>query len=112
MPKQSSSFSSPSEMAGSSSSSSSSEESATEDFEREARSCSIALKYSSSVLALARRAWTLDFCVRNVPWALMSFIPGCKYPWTESQFWIWLVVNLVLSSNFDHHLTLKVLWRI
>ncbi|KAL9419523.1 hypothetical protein AB3S75_037310 [Citrus x aurantiifolia] len=74
MPKQSSSFSSPSEIAGSSSSSSSSEESATEDFEREAKSCSIALEYSSSVLALARRAWALDFCVRNVPWALMSLI--------------------------------------
>ena len=56
MPKQSSSLSSPREMNGSSSSSSSlsSEDSATEDFDREARSCSMALKYSSSVLALAK----------------------------------------------------------
>ena len=62
MPKQSSSFSSPRETVGSSSSSSSSSvESATEDLDREARSCSIALKYSSSVLALAKRAWALDF---------------------------------------------------
>ncbi|KAH9698194.1 hypothetical protein KPL71_023924 [Citrus sinensis] len=60
IPKQSSSFSSPRETVGSSSSSSS-VESATEDLDREARSCSIALKYSSSVLALARRAWALDF---------------------------------------------------
>ena len=50
MPKQSSSLSSPREMNGSSFSSSSlsSEDSATEDFDREARSCSMALKYSSA----------------------------------------------------------------
>ncbi|KAH9650388.1 hypothetical protein KPL70_026369 [Citrus sinensis] len=69
MPKQSSSLSSPREMKGSSSSStsssSSSEESAAEDFDREARSCSMALKYSSLVLALAKRDWALDFWVRK-----------------------------------------------
>ncbi|KAH9686899.1 hypothetical protein KPL70_014561 [Citrus sinensis] len=46
------------------------EESATEDFDLEARSCSMALKYSSSVLALANRDWALDFWVRKVCWAL------------------------------------------
>ncbi|KAH9656855.1 hypothetical protein KPL70_022838 [Citrus sinensis] len=82
MPKQSSSLSSPREMKGSSSSStsssSSSEESAAEDFDREARSCSMALKYSSSVLALAKRDWALDFWVRKVCWALEASRVGCR----------------------------------
>ncbi|KAH9679286.1 hypothetical protein KPL71_026070 [Citrus sinensis] len=78
IPKQSSSFSSPREMVGSSSSSSSSEESATDDFDRKARSCSMALKYSSSILALAKRDWALDFWVRKVCWALESLMVGCS----------------------------------
>ncbi|KAH9649498.1 hypothetical protein KPL70_026002 [Citrus sinensis] len=82
MPKQSSSLSSPREMKGSSSSStsssSSSEEPAAEDFDREARSCSMALKYSSSVLALAKRDWALDFWVRKVCWALEASRVGCR----------------------------------
>ncbi|KAH9686387.1 hypothetical protein KPL70_014334 [Citrus sinensis] len=47
------------------SSSSSSEVSATDDFDREARSCSMALKYSSSVLAPANSDWALDFWVKK-----------------------------------------------
>ena len=113
MPKQSSSLSSPREMKGSSSSStsssSSSEESAAEDFDREARSCSMALKYSSSVLALAKRDWALDFWVRKVCWALKASRVGCRRFLEESQSLIMLTVNLDCSSNFDHHLTLKVL---
>ena len=64
----------------SSSSSSSSEESATEDFDLEVRSCSITLKYSSSVLALAKRDWALDFWVRKVCWALELFMVGGRKP--------------------------------
>ena len=109
--KQSSSFSSPREMNGSSSSSSSSssEESATNDFDREVRSCSITLKYSSSVLALAKKDWALDFWVRNVCWALDPFKVDCRKPLEQSQFLIRVSVNLACSSNLDHHFTLKVL---
>ena len=111
MPKQSSSFSTPREMNGSSSSlsSSSSVEFATEDFDLEARSCSMALKYSSSVLALANRDWALDFWVRKVCWALEASRVGCRRFLEESQSLIMSTVNLDCSSNFNHHLTLKVL---
>ena len=111
IPKQSSSFSSLREINGSSFSSSSSEESATEDFDLEVRSCSITLKYSSSVLALAKRDWALDFWVRKVSWALTSLMVGGKKPLEQSQSWIRVSVNLDCSSNFDHHFTLKVLCR-
>ena len=60
----------------SSSSSSSSEVSATDDFDREARSCSMALKYSSSVLAPANSDWALDFWVKKVCWALECVMVG------------------------------------
>ena len=66
MPKQSSSFSSPREMKGSSSPEVLEDELATEISNLVARSCCITLKYSSSVLALARRDWALDFWVKNV----------------------------------------------
>ncbi|KAH9704648.1 hypothetical protein KPL70_011549 [Citrus sinensis] len=104
MPKQSCSLSSPREMKGSSSSltssSSSSEEFAAEDFDREARSCSMALKYSSSVLALAKRDWALDFWVRKVCWALEASRVGWRRFLEESQSLIMLTVNLDYSSNF------------
>ncbi|KAH9704363.1 hypothetical protein KPL70_011429 [Citrus sinensis] len=85
----------------------SSKESATEDFDLEVRSCSMALKYSSSVLALANRDWALDFWVRKVCWALEASRVGCRRFLEESQSLIMLTVNFDCSSNFDHHLTLK-----
>lgn len=112
IPKQSSLFSSPREMNGSSSLSSSSEEFATDDFDLEVRSCSITLKYSSSVLALAKRDCALDFWVRKVCWALEPVMVGCRKPLEQSQFLIRVSVSLVCSSNFDHHFTLNVLCRI
>ena len=110
MPKQSSSFSSPREINGSSSAEVLEEELATDVSDLVARSCCMTLKYSSSVLALARRDWALDFWVRNVCWALDSLMVGGRKPFEPSQFWTRVSVNLDFSSNFDHHFTLKVLW--
>ena len=110
MPKQSSSFSSPREIKGSSSAEVLEEELATDVSDLVARSCCMTLKYSSSVLALAKRDWALDFWVRKVCWALFSLMVGGRKPFEPSQFWTSVSVNLVFSSNFDHHLTLKVLW--
>ena len=110
MPKQSSSFSSPREMNGSSSPEVLEEELATDVSDLVARSCCMTLKYSSSVLALARRDWALDFWLRKVCWALVSLMVGGRKPLDASQFWTRVSVSLACSSNFDHHLILKVLW--
>ena len=80
MPKQSSSFSSPREIKGSSSPEVLEEELATDVSDLVARSCCITLKYSSSVLALAKRDWALDFLVRKVCWALDSLMVEGKKP--------------------------------
>ena len=61
MPKQSSSFSLPREIKGSSSPEVLEEEDATYVSDLVARSCCMTVKYSSSVLALARRDWALVF---------------------------------------------------
>ena len=108
MPKQSSLFSSPREMNGSASLEELEEELATDVSDLVVRSCCITLKYSSSVLALAKRDWALDFWVRKVSWALTSLTVGGRKPLEQSQFRIKVSVNLVCSSNFDHHLTLEV----
>lgn len=102
----SSSFSSSREINGSSSSS---EESATEDFDLDVGNCSITLKYSSSVLALAKRDWALDFWVRKVCWALEFLLVGGRKPLEQSQCLMRVSVNLVCSSNFNHNFTLNVL---
>ncbi|KAH9764271.1 hypothetical protein KPL70_001464 [Citrus sinensis] len=86
MPKQSSSFSSPREIKGSSSPEVLEEELATDVSDLVARSCCITLKYSSSVLALAKRDWALDFWVRKVCWALECLMVGSRNPLAESQF--------------------------
>jgi len=88
------------------------EELATDVSDLEVRSCCMTLKYSSSVLALAKRDWALDFWVRKVFWALTSLMVGGKNPSEQSQFRIRVLVNLVCSSNFDHHFPLKVLCKI
>ena len=111
MPKQSSSFSSPREIKGSSSAEVLEEELATDVSDLVARSCCMTLKYSSSVLALAKRDWALDFWVRKVCWALVSLMVGGRKPFEPSQFWTRVSVSLVCSSNLDHHLTLKVLCK-
>ncbi|KAH9800748.1 hypothetical protein KPL71_000787 [Citrus sinensis] len=112
MPKQSSSLSSPREMKGSSSSStsssSSSEESAAEDFDREARSCSMALKYSSSVLALAKRDWALDFWVRKVCWALEASRVGSLkddlgFLGVETEVWFYSPKRMTLSYGGTYY---------
>ena len=101
MPKQSFSFSSPREIKGSSSPKVLEEELATDVSDLVARSCCITLKYSSSVLALAKRDWALE-----------CLMVGSGNPLAESQFRIKVLVNLDCSSNFDHNFTLKVLCRI
>ncbi|KAH9657342.1 hypothetical protein KPL70_023038 [Citrus sinensis] len=75
MPKQSSSFSSPREIKGSSSPEVLEEELATDVSDLVARSCCITLKYSSSVLALAKRDWALE-----------CLMVGSRNPLVESQF--------------------------
>ena len=112
MPKQSFSFSSPREIKGSSSPEVLEEKLATDVSDLVARSCCITLKYSSLVLALAKRDWALDFWVKKVCWALECLMVGSRNPLAESQFRIKVSVNLDCSSNFDHHFTLKVLCRI
>ena len=70
MPKQSSSFSSPREMKGSSSPEVLKEELAIDVSDLVARSCCMTLKYSSSVLALARSDCALNFWLKKICWAL------------------------------------------
>ena len=111
MSKQSSSLSSPREMNGSASSEELEEEVATDDSDLEARSCSITLKYFSSIFALAKRDWALDFLEKKVFWALVISLLGPRRPFKVSQVRTVISDSFDFSSNFDHHLILKVLCK-
>ena len=87
------------------------EEVATDGSDLEARSCSITLKYSSSVFTLANRDWAFDFLEKKVLWALANFLLGPRRPLEVSQVRTVVSASFEFSSNFDHYLILKVLCK-
>ena len=99
------------EMNGSASPEELEEEVAMDGSDFEARSCSITLKYSSTIFALAKSDWALDFLEKKVLWALVISLLGPRRPFEVSQVRTVVSDSFDFSSNFDHHLTLKVLCK-